>query len=190
MSDFEIRAGGEVGIETRGLSRIIRGYAIVFDQLSENLGGFRERIAPAAIDRTLNDRVDLRALVDHMSDRVLGRMSATTLRVEKDSHGLRFEVDPPKAEQDRIVESIQRRDVTGASFAFRTMPNGDEWDFKVDPPIRTVTDMLVREISIVTWPAYPQTEVAMRSLAAHREIAFRGRPITVAERLAWSAAKK
>jgi HK97 family phage prohead protease len=171
MSDLEIRTcdGGELRVESRGVAKIIRGYAIVFDRLSENLGGFREIITPAAVDRTLKDGVDLRALVDHDSARIIGRLSAGTLRVEKDGKGLRVEIDPPEttSAQD-IVQSIQRRDVTGMSFAFRTMPDGDDWDFKTDPPTRHVTDMLIREVSVVTFPAYPSTEVAMRSLAQHR----------------------
>jgi len=167
MDDIEIRGGGEIGIETRGLTRIIRGYAIVFNRLSENLGFFREQIAPEAVDRTLKERVDLRALVDHDSARILGRMSAGTLRVEKDEHGLRFEIDPPATTSGHdIVESIARRDVTGASFAFRSVK--DDWDETTNPPTRTVRDMLVRELSVVTFPAYPQTEVALRSLRSHQ----------------------
>jgi HK97 family phage prohead protease len=176
----------DLRVESRGAARIIRGYAIVFGRPSENLGGFREIIEPAAIDRTLKESVDLRALVDHDPAKILGRMSAGTLRVEKDGQGLRVEIDPPETSvaQD-IVASIRRRDVTGMSFAFRTLPNGETWDFKADPPVRAVTDMLVREVSIVTWPAYPQTEVAMRALAWHRD--RNPRPtnlVTLAERLA------
>lgn len=171
MSDIEIRACDteELRVETRGAATVIRGLAIVFDKLSENLGGFREVIKAAAVDRTLKDGVDLRALVDHDSARILGRQSAGTLRVEKQARGLMIEIHPPDTTHGRdIVESIRRRDVQGMSFAFRTMPNGDEWDFKADPPTRSVTDMLIREVSVVTFPAYPQTEVALRSLGAHR----------------------
>ena len=184
-SDFGIRRGGEFRIETRGVADVIRGYPIVFGRLSENLGGFREQIASSAIDRTLQDGVDLRALVDHDSAKILGRMTAGTLRVGKDTHGLRVEIDPgPQSYADDIVEAIRRRDVSGMSFAFRAI--ADDWDLKADPPIRTVTDMLVREVSIVTWPAYPATEVALRSLTAWKEQGARGRPLTVTERLAWS----
>jgi len=183
MSDIEIRTCeiGDLRIESRGVARVIRRHAIVFDKLSENLGGFREMIAPSAVDRTLQDGVDLRALVDHDSAKIIGRISAGTLRVEKDAQGLRVEIDPPATSTGQdIVESIQRRDITGMSFAFRTL--GDEWDFKVDPPQRTVTDMLVREVSVVTFPAYPQTDVAMRSLAAVRQ-QLKHAPRTITERL-------
>src|SRR5262245_1416008 len=117
---------GDLRVEARGRAPVIRGYAIVFGRPSENLGGFVEVIAPEAVDRTLKDHVDLRALVDHDPGKVIGRLSAGTLRVEKDSRGLSVEIDPPETSigQD-LVASIKRRDVTGMSFSFRTMPNGD-----------------------------------------------------------------
>jgi phage head maturation protease len=55
------------------------------------------------------------------------------------------------------------------SFAFRIL--GDKWDEETDPPTRTVTDMRIHEVSLVTFPAYPGTDVdeAQRSLDAYRE---------------------
>ena len=47
------------------MAPVIRGYAIVYNRLSEVLGFFREQIAPEAMTRTLTEGVDLRALVDH-----------------------------------------------------------------------------------------------------------------------------
>ena len=186
---FEIRTvdGGELRVEARGVAPIIRGYAIVYNRLSEVLGMFREQIAPEAMTRTLTEAVDLRALVDHDPKAVLGRLKAGTLRVETDAHGLRVEIDPPNTTAGHdIVESIRRGDVSGMSFAFRTIQ--DTWDDTVTPAIRTVLDMVVREVSVVTFPAYPATEVAMRSLAAARADQAtrypRGR--TVAERLQWT----
>jgi HK97 family phage prohead protease len=149
-------------VETRGLAHVIKGYAIVFNRPSEKLGWFVEEIAPSAVNLTQVQQADLRALIDHKPEEIIGRMSAGTLRVAKDDNGLRVEIDPPKSPRgENIVESIRRRDVTGMSFAFQ--PVEVTWNEKVDPPIRTVTHMLVREVSVVSFPAYPQTEVAMRS---------------------------
>lgn len=163
-------------------TEVIRGYAIVFNRLSEHFGFFREQIAPEAVARTLKDRVDLRALVDHDPVRILGRLTAGTLRAEQDGHGLLVEIDPPETTSGQdIVESIRRRDVTGMSFAFRTLK--DLWDELTDPPTRTVRDMLVREVSIVSFPSYPQTEVALRSLGAHRSGYHPGRDDTDTARI-------
>jgi HK97 family phage prohead protease len=178
---------GELRVESRGVAPLIKGYAIVYNRLSEVLGMFREQIAPTAIERTLKDGVDLRALVDHNPEKPMGRLSSGTLRVETDAHGLLVEIDPPKTSYSHdIVESIRRRDVTGMSFAFQTLK--DAWDETTTPPTRTVQDMLVREVSIVTFPAYTATDVAMRSLAQQRVARPWGR--TIAERQAWAQSQR
>lgn len=188
MDDFEQRGGGEIRVETRGLARILRGYAIVFDRLSEDLGGFLEKIAPSAVDRTLADGVDLRALAHHNPERVLGRLASGTLRVAKDARGLAVEIDPPAAAAD-LVESVQRGDITGMSFGFRTYK--DAWDFTTDPPTRTVQDMLIREVSVVAFPAYPQTQIALRSMGAARLVSAGAAapPQTVSSRLSAAGRK-
>jgi HK97 family phage prohead protease len=98
MDDLEIRTidSGELRVESLGVAPLIRGYAVVFNRLSASLGFFREQIAPEAVNRTLAEGVDLRALVDHNPEKPMGRMKAGTLRVEADTHGLLVEIDPPK----------------------------------------------------------------------------------------------
>lgn len=146
---------------------VLRGHPIVFNVKSADLGGWREIIRPDAIERTLREDIDLRALVDHDTSKILGRKSAGTLRVKVDAIGLSVEIDPPNTTAARdIVESVRRGDVSGGSFAFRTLT--DEWHIEDGLPIREVLDMRVSEVSIVTFPAYPDTDadVAKRSLNA------------------------
>src|SRR6185295_11677882 len=100
----------------------------------------------------------------------MGRLSARTLVMKKDQEGLRVEIDPPDTTYSRdAMESIKRGDLTGMSFAFRTLK--DQWDENTDPPTRTVLDMRISEVSLVTFPAYPATDVdvAQRSLNAFRK---------------------
>src|SRR4030095_2413420 len=113
MVEVEIRTveGGDLRVESRGMAPVIRGYAIVYNRLSELLGFFQEEIAPEAVSRTLTEGVDLRALIDHDPRAVLGRIKAGTLRVETDGHGLRVEVDPtntPGGHRHRDVDSPGR----------------------------------------------------------------------------------
>jgi HK97 family phage prohead protease len=188
MDNALIHPGGELRIEARGLARIIRGYPIVFNRLSENLGGFKERILPEAIQRTLREGVDLRALFNHNPDHVLGRLSSGTLRVQADADGLMMELTPPSS-ASAIVESIERRDITGGSFAFHPVGESETWwDYKATPPVRTIRDMVVRELSIVAWPAYTPTSISLRSADLARASMERYRPAgrTVSERLAAS----
>jgi hypothetical protein len=140
----------------------IRGHAAVFDQLSEDLGGFVEKIRPGAFAKTTRE-ADIRALWNHDANYPLGRTKAGTLRVWEDEIGLAIELDPPETSYARdLQESIRRGDVDQMSFGFRTIR--DEWDTAAEPPIRTLVEVQLYDVSPVTFPAYPQTSVAVRTL--------------------------
>jgi HK97 family phage prohead protease len=146
-----------------GGQRIVSGTAIPFGELSLDLGGFVEQFQESAVDRTLRT-VDVRALASHDDARLLGRVTARTLTISKDRRGLQFEILVPNTSDGRdVYELVKRRDLTGASFAFKVHKDGEHWDFTRDPPLRTVTDTTIREISLVAWPAYPQTTAHVRS---------------------------
>jgi HK97 family phage prohead protease len=138
------------------------GYAARFDSLSEDLGGFVETIAPGAFSRALKGS-DVRALRNHQPDTLLGRTSTGTLVLEEDSQGLRMEIELPDTSAGRDTkELIQRGDLSGASFSFSN--TSDEWDFKANPPLRTLRSMDLHDVGPVTFPAYAETSVAIRSL--------------------------
>jgi HK97 family phage prohead protease len=151
----------------------IRGYAIVFNEPSADLGGFVEIVTPAAVDRTLDEALDVRALVDHDSGKVIGRTTAGTLTLAKDSRGLRVEIDPPSTTAGRdILESVRRGDVTGMSFRFAVVrPHGERFETRAGVPTRLLSDMRIQEVSVCTFPAYGATDVAVaqRSLQAFEE---------------------
>lgn len=166
MADVERRALAECRAESDG--RRITGYAIRFNVRSLDLGGFYEIIAPEAVDRAIKDAADVRAYVDHDSGKILGRTRSGTLELRKDSKGLRVAIDTDDGityARD-VARAIARGDISGMSFGFRTL--ADAWDYDGRTPIRTVTDMELYEVSVVSQPAYPQTsvEMALRSLEA------------------------
>jgi HK97 family phage prohead protease len=174
MDNLERRAFMECRAEASDNGRKIRGYAVVFNSLSYDVGGFKEYIAPEAVDRTLQEGIDVRALVDHDSAKIIGRLRAGTLMLRKDSRGLRIEVEPdPEISYARdIMRAVARGDVTGMSFQFRTVGEDTSWwGYEGKTPVRTVHDMRINEVSIVTFPAYQATsvEVAQRSLNAFLE---------------------
>jgi HK97 family phage prohead protease len=158
----------------------LTGYAIVWNRWSLDLGGFRERSRPG------DDApcATARPLWSHRPDELLARLSAGTLRIEKDAHGLATEISLPTSRAD-IAELVQRRDVTGMSFGFMTL--GDLWEDGPQMAERTITDMLVREVSPVAWPAYPQTSISLRQALApgslRKSSPLRLRPWTVTARL-------
>ncbi len=146
---------------------VIVGRAAVFNALSEDLGGFRERIAPGAFAATIAEN-DIRALINHRSDHVLGRNRAGTLTLAEDEEGLSVRITPPETSYARdLATSISRGDISGMSFGFRTLT--DEWNVEEGEPVRTLKAVRLFDVSAVTFPAYPQTEVALRALTAFRE---------------------
>jgi len=150
----------------------ISGYAAVFGKWSEDLGGFREKIAPGAFTKALKGS-DPRALFNHDANHVLGRQSAGTLILKEDKKGLFMEIDPPDTQCARdLMVSIDRGDITQQSFGFYLAAEGDEWaeDKKTGAITRTITEVEeLLDVSPVTYPAYPDTDVALRSLDKFKE---------------------
>lgn len=162
----EIRNIEGLALETREGKAlpVITGVPICFDKRSDDLGGFVEIVKPEAV--TLGQR-DVLALAHHDTAQVLGRQSAGTLTLTKDAAGIRMELEPPDTTAGRdIVESVKRGDIRGMSFGFRTRK--DRWtlasDGSTEPDLRELLDIDLREVSIVAFPAYPDTSVAVRSL--------------------------
>jgi len=172
MLDLERRAVTLDGalIETRAEgARTLRGHAAVFNQLSEDLGGFREQIQPGAFAEAI-EKDDVRALFNHSADFVLGRNLAKTLRLSEDARGLAIEIDLPDTQVARDLSvSIERGDVSQMSFGFSVRPGGQDFA-KNDSGlmIRTLKRLRLYDVSPVTFPAYPQTDVALRALAGWR----------------------
>lgn len=158
-----------VGIECRSQDGVgtITGHAALFNSLSVDLGGFRERIAPGAFRRSLAGGADVKALINHDPSLILGRRNAGTLTLLEDSKGLAVEIRLPNTGAGRdIQESIRRGDVDQMSFAFRTISD----DFDSETNIRTLLEVELRDVSVVTDPAYLKTtiELAQRDLLACR----------------------
>jgi len=136
----------------------ITGYAAVFDKWSEDLGFFKEKIEPGAFARTIKN-ADVRALINHDPNLVIGRTKNGTLRLWEDDTGLGYEVDLPNTTYAvDLRESITRKDITQNSFGFRTI--ADDWT--EDGKRRTLLEVELFDVSPVTFPAYRQTKVKMR----------------------------
>lgn len=171
----EQRVVGAAKLEVRakdGETPVISGYAAVFNQPSEVIsdffGGFRELVAPGAFTKTLADGADVRALLNHDPNFVLGRTKAGTLSLREDEHGLWMTITPPETQWARdLMATMRRGDLDQSSFGFQTIR--DRWgtgkgdgDNLIDE--RTLLEVRLFDVSPVTFPAYPQTEAGVRSL--------------------------
>jgi len=157
----------------------IEGYAAVFDSDSVDMG-FIERLAPGCFKDALEAEPDVRCLIDHEGGlNTIGRTKSGTLELEEDETGLKSRCTPPDTQAGRdIVTLIERGDISQCSFAFSV--SEDSWDYDSDPIRRTITRVgdLV-DVSPVTYPAYPDTSVAVRKIQQHKQ-QRRGYPASVA----------
>lgn len=145
---------------------VIEGYAALYGVLSDDLGGFRERLAPGAFSERLAD--DVRALWQHDPLYVFGRTVPGTLTLSEDEIGLRYMVIPPDAQWARdAIASIERGDVNQSSFAF-TVLDGESWQMEEDGQVVRTISRVARlyDVSPVTYAAYPQTSVSVQQRAA------------------------
>ncbi|AHN20301.1 HK97 family phage prohead protease [Lysinibacillus varians] len=169
----EIRTLDIQGLQTRSQgdseSNVIEGYAAVFNSPTDIWGMFTEVIAPGAFADAIASNDDIRALFNHDWNNVLGRTKSGTLRLSEDARGLKFEVDLPNTTLARdLSESLKRGDISQCSFGF--VPTSETWDYEPEIPVRTINSVELHEISVVSIPAYEDTEVSLRSKEANKSI--------------------
>lgn len=157
----EIRLNNNISTDSRKVS----GYAVVFNSLSEDLGGFREIILPSAITEETIKNSDIIFLLDHKQDRgILARSTKGegSLRLSVDDKGLYFEFEAPNtALGDELLEGLKRHDYSKCSFAFVV----GEDEYKKDNNgnvIRTIKSIRqLYDCSVVVNPAYEETSVTV-----------------------------
>lgn len=145
---------------------LLSGYAIVFNSKSQDLGGFREVIAPSAVDRTMKAGANVDALVDHRRETgtIIGSTDSGLLKLVKDRTGLKVQIRPPDTTAVRdLLTTVKAGLVKGMSFAFRPWPDGATWDEEDGMFVRTVNDMEFSEVSVVVNPAYLETTISARN---------------------------
>ncbi|WP_336799571.1 HK97 family phage prohead protease [Kaistia sp. MMO-174] len=150
-----------------GDTTTVSGYAATFGDVADIGGYFKEVLARGAFTKTLQ-KADVRAYFDHDRGRVLGRTTAGTLRLQEDAKGLAVEIDLPDTSDGRDIRTlIERGDISGMSFGFVVLRQ--EWDESGEIPLRTILEVELREVSIVSEPAYDGTSIALRSLDSARK---------------------
>lgn len=129
-------------------------------------GSFTEYIAPGAFKRSLRNKADVKALVNHDPMQILGRVKNGTLTLTDTEAGLAFRVqlNPKSQAHTDLYRNVQTGLMDECSFAFSVAPDGQKWS--KDYSKRTLTDVTLFDVSVVTDPAYGgnATTVAARQL--------------------------
>lgn len=166
MSELEIRQfSGRAAKPSAGADRKLSGQAAPF--MSQTLigGAFREQIDPKSWNKTLADG-DQVLLDNHNSAKPLARRSAGTLELHAGHGGVQWAAKAANTSYaNDVLENVRAGNYGGCSFSFQVTKGGDKWEENTPDgiPLRTLTDIKVREISVVTFPQYDDTSVAARS---------------------------
>jgi hypothetical protein len=169
----------EVRAEKEGDKKILTGYAAKFNTLSDNLGGFREAIKPGAFSKSIKEKDDVKMLVNHDPSLIVGRTGAN-LDLKEDGTGLRFRVAlPDTSVANDLHENVRAGVMNQCSFGF--IPRSESWTNMRDGGyadvsgdggnqgfedkkaiVRELHDVMLKDVSAVTSPAYPDTELKAR----------------------------
>jgi HK97 family phage prohead protease len=170
LTDFTLRAAGE------DADPVFTGHAAVFNTRTA-IGnpltwGFYEEIASGTFGKTLQEG-DARFLVDHDTGQIVARVSAGDLRLGEDATGLATEADLDQEVSyvRDLTRNVEKRRITGMSFGFRVIK--DDWTTEtvstsdgqeVEVEVRTIREVELFEVSAVTFPAYEETDAALRAI--------------------------
>lgn len=148
-------------------SRTVEGYAMTFEQWSDNLG-FYEMIARGAITQELVDNCDVFARFDHDSNKILARSNKGqgSLKLEVDEVGLKYSFEAPNTELgNELLEYIRRGDLNKSSFCFSLAdePDAEKWEKRDGKIYRTIYKIgAIYDIAPVWVPAYSSTSCSKR----------------------------
>lgn len=179
FGNFEFRDASDGG----GGGTLV-GYASVTEQsytMQDWLGPYEEVVRAGAFTKTLSENDDVRLLINHEGI-PLARTKSGTLRLreilspkddpqKRDQTGLWVEAD--LASDSGLVNdmksAMRRGDADDMSMAFQVVKQ--EWSTDFD--YRSIQEVKLFDVSLVTFPANPATSASLRSLLANVRISKR-----------------
>ncbi len=171
----EVRCERQSGGKNR---HVITGYAATFETESRMLpGGFIETIRRGAFDEVMAAGPDVIGVYNHDKNFLLGRTANGTMKLSLDDRGLKYEIYPPESRMD-VVESIERGDVVGSSFAFKVPPRGESWGETARGVRRRSIDKVgfLEDVGPVVRPAYESASVVVSRRAIEEAVGESFRP--------------
>lgn len=163
---LEIRSG-ELRASSPGR---LSGYVARFNS-ETRIGDFAEVIRAGAFKTSLSDGRNIVALADHDRRALLGSTASGSLQLREDAHGLAFDLRLPDTSVGRdVAVLVEGGLIRGASFGFMVPAGGDTWLDRGDGSmLRELRNVELHEVTVTAQPAYPDTEVAKRSMPSFWE---------------------
>lgn len=151
-------------VELRNGAIHLEGYVNAVGRESRELrdmhGKFIEIIKPETFKHSLEKRSEVGLMLNHKRD-----LNPIKYELYEDNIGLRafIDIDDPE-----VVELAEHNKLTGFSFGF--VAKADEWDTSNEIRKRTITDLDLQEVSILSvTPAYVGTMIEMRGDELHEQ---------------------
>lgn len=162
-------AEAELRAEDGDNGPLLVGYAAVWDTLSVEMWWGYEKIQRGAFAASLARGDDVIACLEHEGGlAVLARTVNGTLKLEEDDIGLRVEIHPASTQTGTdTIELVRRGDLYQMSFQFRVVKQ--ELDDSGEDTIRTLIQVDLFDVAIVSRPAYPATSVELKSAEDQHE---------------------
>lgn len=176
LAKLEVRATPDGGA-------VVEGYATVYDFAYDigggpAAGGFTEIVARGATAKSAAE-ADVRLLINH--DGIpLARTKSGTMSLTSDDIGLKVtaQLDPSNPVSSSLRSAMERGDMDQMSFAFKVLR--DSWDSAYE--VRTIQEVKLFDVSMVTYPANPATVAKVRSDDAQGSEEASGRSVEMAKR--------
>lgn len=161
LAGIEIRAATE-----ENASIGFKGHAAMFDKrtwIGPKKFGFWEEVREGAFTKTIKES-DVRMLLNHDPNYLLARNTSGTLRLTEDDKGLATDADmAPTSYAKDLAIVMDRGDLSQMSFSF--LPVKEEWSATDDgDDVRSLIELSLYDVSPVTFPAYTETDAALRAV--------------------------
>jgi HK97 family phage prohead protease len=164
-------------VEARGEQPTIQSLAVPYNLLSEDLGGFRERIMPGAFDAALTGTDEMRVDVEHDANKLLARRSKGTATFASTADGVdvSFKVPSTTVGKDAL-ENVRSRNLDGLSVSWKREGVEDRWLDEDGQVVREIIRAHLTGATLTYNPAYRQTvdSLTLRSLESHHRDQGRG----------------
>ena len=136
---------------------------IPYNSPSEDLG-FVEILRPGCFTKTLQSGKNIMSLWGHRDDKPLGSTKAGTLTFRDTPQGLNVRIEPNLSTTwgENALSAVKRGDISGLSFGFTVRDSGVKWT--KNNSVREIHEIdRLYEVSPVSFPAYPDSCVRLRS---------------------------
>lgn len=155
---------GAAAVRGTAGERVVHGFAAVFNKRAQLAPGIFEQIAPGAFTQAVSED-DVRFTVEHDPARLLGRTASGTLILAEQRKGLHMESPLPNTTLGKdVAELMDRGDLNGLSFRFKTPPQKERWEkLPNGNEIRTLEQLRLVDVTLTAFPAYPDAVAAIRS---------------------------